>query len=145
MTDPATHKQISYIIDLGGDVPENLTKSEASRLIQQLLDDKSRRKQTKSTPSTNDILNSCLGLIMFIGLIYGVVYLFDSNTNSDSNDNNESDDIVYISRYGECYHYYDDCIALDNINAYVEVFKWSLSSATNSHRLCEICRQNAGL
>lgn len=184
MTDPATQKQIDYIIDLGGSVSKGLTKNDASTLIQQLLEDNALRKKqelqnrnrnarttrirnidptgvtyhrkshtTEATPPKDDNKGGCLGLVIIIGLIIGGLYLFYSYTDSGGNDNNatvisnnnnESGEMVYISRYGDCYHYDADCIALANINAYVEVYKCSLSSATNSHRLCEICRRNAG-
>lgn len=154
MTDSATQKQIDYIIDLGGSIPEGLSKSEASRLIQQLLEDRRRRINTDSKPPVDDNQGGCLGLVIIVGLIIGAVYLFNRDTSSHNGDYNaaessyvdsESGEIVYISRYGDCYHLYSDCISLDNINAYVEVYERPLSSVTNTHRLCEICRRNAGL
>lgn len=45
--EPATEKQIDYITDLGGHVGQNLSKSDASRLIQSLLD--------KVPPTSNQI------------------------------------------------------------------------------------------
>ena len=184
MTDPATQKQIDYIIALGGSVSKGLTKNDASILIQQLLEDKALKKKeellnrsrnakttrirdidptgvtyqrkshtTEAIPPKDDNKGGCLGLVIILGLIIGGLSLFDSDTDSSGNGNNptessnaeyESEEMVYISRYGDCYHYYSDCISLDNINAYVQVYKRPLSSVTNSHRLCEICRRNAG-
>lgn len=184
MTDPATQKQIDYIIDLGGSASKGLTKNDASILIQQLLEEKALKKKqellnrsrnakttrirdidstgatyhrnshtTKAVPPKDDNKGGCLGGVILVGLIIGGLYYFDTNTNSSGNENisvessnaeYESEEMVYISRYGDCYHYYSDCISLDNINAYVQVSRRPLSSVTNSHRLCEICERNAG-
>ncbi len=184
MTDPATQKQIEFIIDLGGKVSIGLTKNDASILIRQLLEDKdlkkkqellNRSRNAKTTrirdldttginynrkpytpvevPSKDDKIGGYLALVIIIGLIIGGLILYNSDTDSSSKGSNPTvvsdqeyiaEELVFISRYGDCYHYYSNCISLDNINADVQVYARPLSSVTNSHRLCDICRRNAG-
>ena len=48
--EPATDKQIGFIRHLGGNPPNELTKREASELIDRLLAEKAKRQREETTP-----------------------------------------------------------------------------------------------
>jgi hypothetical protein len=95
----------------------------------------------------------CLILFIAISAAIGLFIFYDNYeasrdvdaTNMVVNDAEYADEeMVYISRYGACYHYYSDCISLENPNAYVEIYRKPYSSVTNSHRACSICMRRTG-